>query len=63
MQTLCIKMASCYLKEDEIQDILCEDSGSEGFIHDDFDTDKEVEDIIVKILIFCCYYLQLTIVT
>lgn len=42
------KMASRYLTEDEIRDILCEDSGSEGFVSDSFDTDEEVEDCIGK---------------
>lgn len=53
-------MASRYLTEDEIRGILCEDSGSEGFISDDFDTDREAEDIIGKFLcIFCVYNLSL----
>lgn len=50
-------MATRYLTEDDIRDILFEDSGSEGFISDDFDTDEHVEDIIGKfIYLFCLLF-------
>lgn len=46
-----------YLKGYEIYDILCEDSGYEGFISDNFHIDKEIEYSIGKLFVFLCLLL------